>query len=45
MPRSFRIGRRWHIVDVAPLPLARGQGIGTDVVSAVVRGASDAGGA
>jgi ribosomal protein S18 acetylase RimI-like enzyme len=34
---------RWHIVDIALLPLARNQGVGTDLVEAVARGASDAG--
>jgi ribosomal protein S18 acetylase RimI-like enzyme len=32
--------RCWHIVDIALLPSARGQGIGTDIIEAVFRGAA-----
>lgn len=34
---------RWHIADIALLTAARGQGIGTDLIQAVARAASDAG--
>jgi ribosomal protein S18 acetylase RimI-like enzyme len=33
----------WHVIDILLLPSARGQGIGTDVIEAVARAATEAG--
>jgi ribosomal protein S18 acetylase RimI-like enzyme len=35
--------RRWHIVDIALLPSVRGQGIGSDIISAAARAAEEQG--
>jgi ribosomal protein S18 acetylase RimI-like enzyme len=32
--------RCWHVIDIVLLPSARGQGIGTDVIDAVLRAAT-----
>jgi ribosomal protein S18 acetylase RimI-like enzyme len=34
---------RWHLVDIALLPSARGRGIGTDVIETIARAATEAG--
>jgi ribosomal protein S18 acetylase RimI-like enzyme len=33
----------WHVIDILLLPSARGQGIGTDVLEAIARAATEAG--
>jgi RimJ/RimL family protein N-acetyltransferase len=51
MKGSERVGRlllaeekrRWHIVDIALLPALRGQGIGSDVITAAARAAEEQG--
>ena len=32
--------RGWHVIDILLLPYARGQGLGTDIIEAVVRAAT-----
>jgi len=35
--------RRWHLVDIALQPASRGRGIGSAIIEAIARAATDAG--